>query len=115
MDNFQYLREFSEETFWEKVSKYALVAGREVIEKALILWHVMRKPEVPAPAKAIIMGALGYFICPVDAIPDITPIVGYADDLGVLALALATVSVYVDDEIRAKARNTMQEWFGSRY
>ena len=46
-------------------------------------------------AKATIVGALGYFITPLDAIVDLTPVVGYADDLGVLALAIAAVATYV--------------------
>jgi uncharacterized membrane protein YkvA (DUF1232 family) len=112
MDDLRYAREFSEESFWEKVGKYALVAGREVIEKALVLWYVLRKPEVPPSAKAVIIGALGYFICPADVIPDMVLGLGYTDDLGVLALALATVSIYIDDDIKDKARKKTEEWFG---
>ncbi|WP_211605080.1 YkvA family protein [Vreelandella arcis] len=46
-------------------------------------------------AKTTIYGALGYFISPVDAIPDLAPIVGYADDIGVLAGALAMVAAHI--------------------
>ncbi len=66
----------------------------------------------PAWAKATIIGSLGYFIAPLDAIVDLTPVVGYADDLGVLALALATVATYINDEVRDKAALKMQDWFG---
>ena len=50
---------------------------------------------------------------PLDAITDITPAVGYADDLGVLALAIAAVAAYINDDVREKAKQRMQEWFGS--
>ena len=112
MESSEYSKHYTEESFWEKVEKYARVAGEEVIEKALFLWYAMRKPETPAWAKATILGALGYFISPIDAIPDFVPMVGYMDDLGVLVMAVATVSAFIDDEVREQARKTMRKWFG---
>ena len=58
------------------------------------------------------MGPLGYFIAPIDAIPDLTPIVGYSDDLGSLAMALAAVAIFIDDEVKDKARKKLKDWFG---
>ena len=81
-----YEEAYSESGFREKLTRYARVAGREVVEKALWLYYAMQEEKAPAWAKATIVGALGYFITPLDAIVDLTPVVGYADDLGVLAL-----------------------------
>jgi len=103
--------EYSDQRFWNKVTKYAKKAGAEVIEKAICLWYVLQKPDTPAWAKATIIGTLGYFICPIDVIPDMTPMVGYADDLGVLMLAVATLSAFIDDEIREKAKKHLDQWF----
>jgi len=108
----EFVNEYSEEGFWDKVTKYARVAGQEVIEKALCLYYVMQRPETPTWAKATIMGALGYFISPIDAIPDFTPVVGYADDLGVLVLAIATVAAFIDENVRRQASEKMKQWFG---
>lgn len=105
-------KEYSEEGFWEKVKKYAKVAGSEVIGKALQLYYTMQLPATPIWAKAVIIGALGYFISPIDAIPDAIPVVGYVDDLGVIVAALATVSTYVTDDVKAKAKAKLIEWFG---
>lgn len=58
----------------------------------------------PPKAKAIIIGALGYFILPTDLIPDFLPGVGYGDDMSALAIALGTVTAYIKDEHKAKAR-----------
>ena len=52
------------------------------------------------------------FISPLDAIPDITPFVGYSDDLGVLALAVATVATYITEEVKNQATQKMKDWFG---
>ena len=105
-------KQYSEKGFWRKLTRFARSAGREVVERALLLYYVLQEEHTPAWAKTAIIGALGYFITLIDAIPDITPAVGYADDLGVLAMALATVSTYVNDNVRARARATLTEWFG---
>ena len=106
-----YEKEFSNDGFWEKVKKYAASAGKEVIEKALWLYYAAQNPETPIWAKTTIYGALGYFILPIDAIPDIVPVVGYSDDLGVLATALATVSMYITDEVKKLAAQKIRDWF----
>lgn len=109
----EYSKEYSEEGFWKKVKKYALKAGKEVIEKALMLFYALQDKDTPTWAKTIIVAALGYFICPIDAIPDVTPVVGYADDLGALAAAFATVAAYIKEEHKQKAKETLKRWFGS--
>jgi uncharacterized membrane protein YkvA (DUF1232 family) len=111
-DDNEYREAFTEQGFWKKLKKYALVAGREVVEKALLLYYAMQEEKAPAWAKGTIAAALGYFIVPLDAIADLTPAVGYADDLGVLVLAIAAVSAYINDDVRARAAAKMQAWFG---
>ena len=109
----EYEDAFSENRFWDKLKKYALLAGTEVVGKALLLFYAMQEEKAPAWAKATIAGALGYFIVPLDAIADLTPAVGYADDLGVLALAVAAVATYINDDVRKKAAEKMHAWFGA--
>ena len=84
----------------------------KVIYTALKLYYTMQSPDTPAWAKAVIIGALGYFISPVDVIPDVTPIVGFADDLGVLAAATASVVTNITPAIKAEAKKKANEWFG---
>ena len=108
----EYEQAFSDRGFWDKLKHYARSAGREVVEKTLLLYYAMQEEKAPAWAKATIAGALGYFIVPLDAIPDLTPAAGYADDLGVLVLAIAAVAAYINDDVRAKAEEKMRAWFG---
>ena len=103
---------YSDQGFRDKLKKYARIAGREVVEKALLLYYAMQEEKAPAWAKATIAGALGYFIVPLDAIADLTPAVGYADDLGVLVLAVAAVATYINDNVRDKTATRMRDWFG---
>ncbi len=108
-----YRKEYSEEGFWKKLGKYAIIIGRELVEMALKLYYALQDPEIPTWAKSVIIGALGYFILPLDAIPDFTPAVGYADDLGALAAALATVAMFITPEVKEKAKQKLDDWFGS--
>ncbi|UAW99875.1 DUF1232 domain-containing protein [Halopseudomonas nanhaiensis] len=103
---------FSDSQFWDKLHRYARKAGREVVERALCLYYAARRPETPTWAKTTIFGALAYFISPIDAIPDLLPFIGFSDDLTVMAAALALVSLYINDEVKRRARATTEKWFG---
>ena len=105
--------EFDDGSFWNKVKHFALKAGREVVEKALWLYYAAQQPSTPAWARTVIYGALAYFVLPVDAMPDAIPVAGFTDDLGALAAALGTVSMYVTSEVKTMAADKMKEWFGA--
>jgi uncharacterized membrane protein YkvA (DUF1232 family) len=107
-------KEYSDQGFWDKVITHAKAVGKEVIEKALWLYYAAQAPQTPAWAKSVNYGALGYFIFPIDAIPDLTPMVGYADDLGVLAAAVATVALYITGDVKALAARKMTDWFSGK-
>jgi uncharacterized membrane protein YkvA (DUF1232 family) len=108
--------QFSTASFWAKVYRFARRAGLEVLEKAFVLYYTLDDSETPYWARAIIISALGYFILPVDAIPDAVPAVGFSDDLAVLAAALVTVMAHVKPETferaRRRAREILDDFFG---
>jgi uncharacterized membrane protein YkvA (DUF1232 family) len=101
---------YSESSFWRKTARVGRRAGREVLEKSLWLYFAMQKQDCPAWAKTAIVGALGYFILPIDAIPDFIPLLGFTDDLGVLAGAVATVAKQIDGEVKEKAEAKLKAW-----
>jgi uncharacterized membrane protein YkvA (DUF1232 family) len=102
---------FSEQNFWTKLKEFAKKAGSGIVYTALLLYYTLQKPNVPKKAKATIIGALGYFILPTDLLPDILP-VGFTDDLGALGLALVQVAIYIDDDVKAMAKEKLAQWFG---
>ncbi len=108
----EHAKAYSEKGFWEKVGKYAYTAGKDLIELALKLYYSAQDPQTPAWARATIVSALGYFIFPLDAIPDITPVVGYADDFGALAAAFGTVAAHIKKEHAEAAKTKLKQWFG---
>ena len=111
MSDNKYENEFSDESFWDKAKKFAKSAGETVLEPALKLYYAAQDPETPTWAKTTVYGALGYFISPIDAIPDITPIVGYSDDLGVLVAATAAIAAHIKHTHGEKAKETLKQWF----
>lgn len=101
-------KHYSEDGFWEKVKKFAKKAGYELIEKALWLYYAAQEPETPGWAKSIIYGALGYFILPLDVLPD--PI--FVDDLGILIAAISAVSFYITPNVKNTSKKKLKDWFG---
>jgi len=85
-ENFEYGKEEVEEKLWEKVER----TGKKVsfIKDVLALYKYMLDENVQWYRKSIVVGALIYFITPIDLVPDIMPLVGYMDDLGVITAVL---------------------------
>lgn len=107
-----YKSEYSDKKFWDKVVTVAKKAGIKVIYAALLLYYVLQDPNVSTLDKAKIYGALGYFILPIDLIPDFIPVVGYSDDLAALAWAIHSVWKNITPKMKAKAKTQLHEWFG---
>ena len=108
-----YQSNYTESGLWKKVKSVAKKAGIKTIYMVLLLHYVLKSPDVPLEDKAKIYGALGYFILPIDLIPDFIPAVGYSDDVAALAFALHAVWKNVTPEIKEQAQRKLREWFGS--
>lgn len=113
MDTNQYSKDYSEDSLFKKIKSVFSKAGVSVVYGVLLLFYALQDPAVPMGAKATIVGALGYFIAPLDLIPDIAPGVGYGDDMTAVITALGVVSVYITPEIKIKARTKTREWFSN--
>ena len=110
-DFMSYANKFSQSEFAEKISRIAKRAGSKLVYAALILYYTLQSDKVSKADKAIIIGALGYMISPLDVIPDAIPIAGLTDDLAVLLYVLKKVWTGIDPEIIAQAREKLSKWF----
>ena len=119
-DFMKYSNKFTQKDFVEKISRIAKRAGSKLVYAALILYYTLQSDKlyytlqsdkVSKADKAIIIGALGYMISPLDVIPDAIPIAGLTDDLAVLLYVLKKVWTGIDPEIIAKARERLSKWF----
>lgn len=106
-----YANRFSANDFVYKISRIAKRAGAKLVYAAFILFYTLQSDKVSKTDKAIIIGALGYMISPLDVIPDAIPIAGLTDDLAVLIYVLKKVWGDVDPEIKDKAKAKLTKWF----
>lgn len=100
-------KDYSDSSFWEKITGLPSSVGQTLLRKALTLYCLMKSDEVSLAMKTAIVAALGYFICPIDAIPDVIPLAGYADDAAVLGLLLSQLDTLVTPRIEAEVDNLM--------
>lgn len=110
-DFMKYKDKFSNNGFIDKISHVAKRAGAKLVYVALILYYTLQSDKVSVKDKAVIIGALGYLISPLDVLPDAFPIVGLTDDLTVLMYVLHKVWGDVSDDIKQKAHDKLVQWF----
>ena len=110
-DFMNYGSKFSQTEFVEKIARIAKRAGAKLVYAALILYYTLQSDKISAANKAMIIGALGYMISPLDVIPDAIPIAGLTDDLAVLLFVLKKVWTDIDPDIQAKAKERLSKWF----
>jgi len=110
-DFMSYANKFSQSEFVEKISRIAKRAGSKLVYAALILYYTLQSDRVSKTDKAIIIGALGYMISPLDVIPDAIPIAGLTDDSAVLMYVLKKVWTDIDPTIIEQAKEKLSKWF----
>ena len=110
-DFMSYANKFTQKDFVEKISRIAKRAGAKLVYAALILYYTLQSDKVSKADKAIIIGALGYMISPLDVIPDAIPIAGLTDDLAVLLYVLKKLWTGIDPEIIDQAKQRLSKWF----
>ena len=108
----KYSSHYNENELWEKLRKFGRKAGIKVTYAALLLYYVLKNPATSSKDRAKIIGALGYFILPIDLIPDFIPIAGYTDDLAALTWGIYCVIKSITPEVKANAAAKLHEWFG---
>ena len=76
-------------------------------EDLLAAYYCAFDRDTPLPVKATLVGALAYFVLPVDAIPDVLPVIGFTDDAAVLAAAINLVASHITPVHRDAARDAL--------
>lgn len=91
--------------FWRTFGK----AAKQIplAEDVVAAYYCALDPQTPGKAKAVLLGALAYFIMPMDAVPDFLALVGFSDDIAVLTLAVATVRNNLTEAHRIAARKSI--------
>ena len=94
-----------ERGFWRKLRG----AGARIpfAAEALSAFYAARDPQTPTRVRAVLLGALAYFVMPIDLIPDFVAGLGFTDDATVLLLAIQTVSGHIKERHRERAREKL--------
>lgn len=98
---------FDDESFLDKAKRFAHKVPFS--EDAVAAYYAMKDPDTPLAHRVAIAGALVYFVSPIDAIPDALAGVGFVDDAGVFAGALALVQNSITEIHREKAREFFEK------
>lgn len=109
----KYQKAFKPNKFLKKLPNYLKAIGLKTVYTALLLYNAYQRKETPTWAKNIILGALGYLLSPIDGVPDITPFLGFTDDVGVISFGLVSIACYINEEVRKDAKGQLKKWFKS--
>ena len=108
-----YEKQYSEEKFWSKVTTVAKKAGIKVIYMALLLYYALDSTSLSVKDRALIIGALGYFILPLDLVSDLMPAIGFLDDAAILLAIVKLLIVGIDNKVITLAKGKLSQWFGN--
>jgi uncharacterized membrane protein YkvA (DUF1232 family) len=97
--------------FWAKLR--GLAANLPFAEDLLAAYYCAFDRDTPLHVKAALLGALAYFVLPFDFVPDILPVLGYADDAAVLATAVRLVAAHMRPAHREAARRALEREFAA--
>ncbi len=99
VDTSKYQQEVkNEQTIINYIKQWGDKTGKELLTDILWLWN--SKSKLSPAAIAVVVGAIGYFLAPVDLIPDAIPVLGFTDDAAIIAAAVKMVSSSLDPETR---------------
>jgi uncharacterized membrane protein YkvA (DUF1232 family) len=101
-----YSDKYSEEGFWKKIRKVR--KSVPFLRDVLAMFYCLIDSTTPIWAKGVIVAALGYFIFPLDVIPDFLFPIGYADDAAVVTTALIAVRMLIKEEHWQKADDVLR-------
>lgn len=93
--------------FWPKFT--ALMGRLPFAEDLLAAYYCAFDPRTPKLAKAALLGALAYFVMPLDLVPDFLAVIGYGDDAAVLFAAYRLVARHITPAHRERARATLED------
>lgn len=98
-------------SFWRKTRR--VVAQIPFAEDLLAAYYCAFDRQTPLQVKATLVAAIVYFVLPLDAIPDVMPVLGFTDDAAVLATAINLVSTYINPVHRQAAKDMLRSFASS--
>ncbi len=107
-----YEKYFSESQLWDKLKQFGKAIGATILYPVLLLFMLLKSGDVNLKEKAMIIGTLGYFILPVDLLPDALVGIGYTDDAMALTATLTALASCITEEMQQEAKQKLKELIG---
>lgn len=107
----KYRKEYDRSRFIEKLSRVARYIGSKAVFSLLVMFYATLDKSIPFKARATLLAVLGYFVSPIDVIPDALPLLGFADDMAAVSFVLRQIWNNLNKETVSKARRRMRQWF----
>lgn len=99
------MTELSHMSVWGKLKQ---IRGIEtLLTKALLLYALIVDADFPAASKILAVAAIAYLVNPFDVIPDLTPFLGYVDDLTVIVSAISKLSTDIQSHHHTHAQQML--------
>lgn len=95
---------------WDRLKRWA----RELKRDGLTLWCCCRHPDTPLLPKLLALLVVGYFLSPIDLIPDFIPVLGYLDDLILLPVGIYLILKLVPAPVLRESRAEAETWIAQR-
>jgi uncharacterized membrane protein YkvA (DUF1232 family) len=108
-----YEKYFSESELLQKIGKFGKSIGATVLYPVFLLFNLLKSGDINMKEKAMIIGTLGYFILPLDLLPDALVGVGYADDVAALTAAVTALASCITEDIQNESKSQLRKVFGN--
>ena len=103
---------FNSANRWQKIGKYGKSIGATVLYPVLLLFYLLKSGDINLKEKAMIIGTLGYFVLPVDLLPDAIAGVGYTDDIAAITATITALASCITEDIQNEAKEQLRNLFG---
>lgn len=91
-----------------ELRRFVTDAATTIPNMAKLLWRLLRDPRVPRRTKLVVGAAVAYLVSPIDLIPEFVPVIGFADDLLLMAFAINHMVETAGEDV------VLEHWDGSR-
>lgn len=100
------------DVLWDKLSTFAIKAGRVTTRPVLLLFFVMKSKDTPRADKLLVFSALSYLVFPIDILDaKRLPIIGWFDEIASISVAYQKVCKHITPEMETKVDAILDRWF----
>ena len=97
---------------WDRLSTFAIKAGRVTTKPVLLLFFVMKSKDTPKADKLLVLSALSYLVFPIDILDaKRLPIIGWFDEIASISVAYQKVCKHITPEMETKVDAILDKWF----